>query len=377
MKFISDILVISSCILGFFMALSIAGSAFFRSKANKYLSFSVFILTIIMLLGWLNAGTGILGLIRAIMWELLIPVTLLSYFLIHINYSFVDSKAYKLLYLPFIISLVIDVIMELDFSMKWYTLPVTTNDFIVRLIFEIENWMSLLFNAVAMIWSRILIKRSIIDRRIKSWLLWLNLMLLGIVLMWFLQELGYIFFRYAFNSRIIWVSISILLWFILYFGVFKLQIAIERKEIHLLIEKQKKEKGGTKHIQEGIVLNSGSGNTDQQSKLTAQFMKLIEQDDWYKNPLLSRLDLATELGISEGYLSQKINQEIGKSVIQIINEHRIAEAKRLLHDPAFNKYSVDAIGMESGFKSKSVFYDLFKSGTGLSPGAFRKQIKMS
>ncbi|MGD2035915.1 MAG: helix-turn-helix domain-containing protein, partial [Bacteroidales bacterium] len=322
----------------------------------------------IMFLGWLNAGTGIFEMIRAIMWELLIPVTLLSYFLVHLNHPFVSSKAYKLLYMPFLITLVIDVILELDFSMKWYKLPITVDNFIIQLFFEIENWLSLFFNAISMIWSRILIKRSTNDKKIKSWLLRLNFMLLAIIFIWFFQELGNLFLGSAFSSQIIWVSISVLLWFILYFGVFKLQIAIERKEIHQLIERQKKEK----QHQEWVILNSKFNRTTQQSKLIARFMQLIEQDDWYKNPLLSRLDLATELGISEGYLSQKINQELGKSVIQIINEYRIAEAKRLLQDPAFNKYSIEAIGMEAGFKSKSVFYDLFKSSTGMSPGIFRK-----
>ncbi len=103
----------------------------------------------------------------------------------------------------------------------------------------------------------------------------------------------------------------------------------------------------------------------------------MEQDKWYKNPLLSRLDLATELNISEGYLSQTVNQELEKSIIQLLNEYRFTESKELLQNESFRKYSIEAIGLESGFKSKSVFYDVFKSSTGMSPGEFRKRHKMS
>jgi len=98
----------------------------------------------------------------------------------------------------------------------------------------------------------------------------------------------------------------------------------------------------------------------------------MEEEELYKNPLLSRLDLATRLGTNEGYLSQIINQEINKSVVQFINEYRIEASKNLLHNPAFNKFSVEAIGMEAGFKSKSAFYKTFKTSLEMSPGAFRK-----
>ncbi|WP_344820962.1 AraC family transcriptional regulator [Aquimarina gracilis] len=43
-----------------------------------------------------------------------------------------------------------------------------------------------------------------------------------------------------------------------------------------------------------------------------------------------------------------------------------------MHDPVFHKYSVEAIGLEAGFKSKSAFYSTFKASLGMSPGAFRK-----
>ena len=117
-----------------------------------------------------------------------------------------------------------------------------------------------------------------------------------------------------------------------------------------------------------------SSNT---SNIVSQLYKLMEDEEVYKNPLLSRFDLANLLGTSEGYLSQIINQEINKSVIQFVNEYRIGTAKNLLHNPVFNKFSVEAIGMEAGFKSKSAFYNAFNISLKMSPGAFRKLQKTS
>lgn len=368
MNFIFAILIISGSVLGLFLSLAIGGTSFFRSKANTYLSFSILLLTIIMFLGWLNAQTGILKMIYAIMWELLVPITFLSYFLAHLNHPFLKSKGYKLLYLPFIISLVIDVILELDFSMNVYKLPLTVNTPAVRIFFEIEYWLAVSLNVILMLWSLLLILKSIIDKRVKSWLIRLNLMLLSIIFIWLMQE--FIGFINSFSTQIFWVSISILLWFVLYYGVFKLQIAIERKEIREIIQKSKKISAYQEPLKENII-------NVQQSKYTAQLIKLMEQDKWYKNPFLSRHDLATELNISEGYLSQTVNQELGRSIIQLLNEYRLAESKELLQNESFRKYSIEAIGLESGFKSKSVFYDVFKSSTGMSPGEFRKRHKMS
>jgi len=55
-----------------------------------------------------------------------------------------------------------------------------------------------------------------------------------------------------------------------------------------------------------------------------------------------------------------------------VNDYRIEAAKKLLHNPTFNKYVIEAIGMEVGFKSKSAFYKAFNASLGMSPGMFRK-----
>jgi AraC-like DNA-binding protein len=321
-----------------------------------------------MLLGWLNPGTGVLNMLNAMMWELLVPITLLSYFLIHLKHPFFKSRPYNLLYLPFIITLVIDVLLELDYSMNLYELPFTEDAFYIYLYYEIENWSALSFNAASMLWSLALVMKSSLDKRIKKWLIRLDLMFLIIISIWLIRDLGVIFLSRTFSSHLILASISIIIWTVLYLGVFKLQIIIEGKEIHKLVERSFK---GISH-QVSIKNNKETNITEQKSKYTIQLIQLLEKDKLYKNPALSRSDIAAELNISEGYLSQTINQDLGKSIIQLIHEYRIMESKELLQNQSFRKYSLEAIGLESGFKSKSVFYDVFKTSTGMSPGEFRK-----
>jgi AraC-like DNA-binding protein len=377
MQELSDVLIISGGFLGFFMALSLAQSLFFKSKANNYLAASLFILNLIMLLGWHDAYTGWLGLLRSLMLEFLFPVTLFAYFLIHIQHPFFQSKQFSFLYIPFALTLVVDVFLEGDYAMNWYQLPFEREHPYIDLFFLIEDTGALIYNIVLMMIARKLIRQSAIDKGIKSWLLKLNALILSILLIWFVNELAEVFLDSMFITQFIWVAISILFWIVLYYGVFKLQIAIQKDEIHQLRNLQKK---ASKEENLAIKDKPPSIQTNgslQTSKLIAQLIKVMEQKELYKNPFLSRLDLATELNISEGYLSQIINQELNKPLTQFINEYRIGEAKKLLQDPSFDKYSIEAIGMEAGFKSRSAFYTTFKSHTALSPGKFRKQHKKS
>ena len=55
-----------------------------------------------------------------------------------------------------------------------------------------------------------------------------------------------------------------------------------------------------------------------------------------------------------------------------VNGFRVEAAIAKLQDPAFDQLSVEGIGLESGFQSRSAMYAAFKKQTGYSPGHFRQ-----
>ena len=70
------------------------------------------------------------------------------------------------------------------------------------------------------------------------------------------------------------------------------------------------------------------------------------------------------------YVSQVISQDLRTSFYELVNRHRIAEAKRLLHaDP---DETVLSIAMNVGFNSKSAFHAAFRRCTGITPSEFRQ-----
>jgi len=73
-------------------------------------------------------------------------------------------------------------------------------------------------------------------------------------------------------------------------------------------------------------------------------------------------------------LSQVINENIGKSFFDFVNEYRVRETKKALADSRSEQFSILGIAMDAGFNSKSAFYTAFKKYTGMTPSQFKEQI---
>ncbi len=359
---ILDFAIIASGIIGYFISISLVTISFYKNRANNYLSLSLFLLTSLTLLGWFNIENTVLDFLNNPVLEYLFGVVLFTYFLIQIEHKYLKKSWYKWLYLPFIGALIIETIIYFDAIFNLY------NSEFNDMIFHIMDNAPFVYNVFLIFWGRKLIKGSkTMSVAKKRWLLRLNLFIICIIIIWLLSSIEFYVFNSEYTTSFLWMGLSFLSWWILYYGVFKLQLIIQKEEIHNYLASKK-----TNKTQRKKEINQNTF-----SKIITQLYTLMDAEELYKNPLLSRLDLANRLEISEGYLSQIINQEINKSVIQFVNDYRIETAKNLLHNPVFNKYSVEAIGMEAGFKSKSAFYKTFKTSLGMSPGAFRKLQKTS
>ena len=355
--------IIFSGIIGYFISISLVTISFYKNRANNYLSLSLFLLTSLTLLGSFDIENTVLEFLNNPVLEYLFGVTLFTYFLIQIEHVYLKKSWYKWLYFPFISALVIETILYLGSVFNF------NNSIVEDIAFYIMDNASFVYNVFLIFWGRKLIKGSTkTSKDKKRWLLRLNLFIICIILIWLLSTIEFYVFNSEYATILLWVGLSFLSWWILYYGVFKLQLIVQKEEIHdYLLSKERS------------IKNQPKKKVDQNavSKITTQLYHLMDVDELYKNPLLSRLDIANRLEISEGHLSKIINQEINKSVIQFVNDYRIEAAKNLLQDPVFNKYSVEAIGMEAGFKSKSAFYKTFNTNLGMSPGTFRKLQKTS
>jgi len=356
---------ITSVIIGYFVSISLITTSFYKSPANNYLSLSLFLITTLTLLEWprISLDNIFFQFLSNIRLDFLFATTFFTYFLIQIKNKRINKYWYKRIYLPFFCSFIFEILISFfDYILNIY------NSFFDILIYLTIDIASTSLNVFLIFWGRRLIKNSdTISEDKRRWLLRLNLFIICIIVIWILTKIEYFAHSTLYTRYILWMQLSLFSWWILYYGVFKLQVIAQKEEIHdSLVSKRVHSPQIKKKIKSATT-----------SKVITQLYKLMEDEEVYKNPLLSRLDLATRLETSEGYLSQIINQEINKSIIQFVNEYRIEAAKNLLHNPVFNKYSVEAIGMEVGFKSKSAFYNAFNLDLKMSPGSYRKLQKTS
>lgn len=83
--------------------------------------------------------------------------------------------------------------------------------------------------------------------------------------------------------------------------------------------------------------------------------------------------LSEQTGISKNHLSQILNQGLSKNFHEYINELRVEEVKRLLVDENYSHLTINAIGLQAGYKSKSAFNTNFKRTTGKTPVQWKQQ----
>ncbi|MTI20190.1 AraC family transcriptional regulator [Fulvivirga sp. RKSG066] len=110
---------------------------------------------------------------------------------------------------------------------------------------------------------------------------------------------------------------------------------------------------------------------DEASQILNALDALMIDEKLYINPELKIKDVAARLNISPHLLSQVLNDNLKKSFKHYINEFRIHAATEMIKKN--HQITLEAIGTDSGFKSKSTFYEAFKTVQGQTPAKFRKE----
>ena len=109
-----------------------------------------------------------------------------------------------------------------------------------------------------------------------------------------------------------------------------------------------------------------------QIKMEKIELQMLEKKAYLDNDL-NLIKLAALVSITPHQLSYTINQGFKVNFFQFVNGYRIEKAKSLLLDNKMNKYSILGIAYESGFNSKTTFYNTFKKITGETPTNYKER----
>ena len=104
-----------------------------------------------------------------------------------------------------------------------------------------------------------------------------------------------------------------------------------------------------------------------------KIIEYFEKEKGYLNPDLNMNVLSVQLKIPKYQITEVLNTTIGMNFFQFVNYYRVEAVKKMLSNPQ-NKFSIEAIGYDCGFTSKSSFYTVFKNITGETPVSFRNKV---
>lgn len=199
----------------------------------------------------------------------------------------------------------------------------------------------------------------------KSNLHWLRNLLAGMLVIWLVILLGNFVTDSALGDRAIYISVSIFVLFIGFFGLRQGNIFMNLPDgciIEGLTEndKQRYTKSGLKE--------------EQATEVKQQLEILMTERKLFLDENISLPQLADIINIHPNYLSQVVNERFQKNFYDFINSYRVEEFKRIVSLEKNKNKTFFALALDCGFNSKASFNSSFKKLTGTTPSGFVKSL---
>lgn len=370
---------------GYVLAFFLFASKFYRSTANSWLALFAILLSTFSILDVIGGHYRADSLVAEfflsdISLDFLIYVPLYIYFKYSSLTGKISIREISLLCAPFFIDTLFNIYLVTN-----YSITEIINSQSIQTFYTIESVVIIFFNLYLCYKSyQIINNASSVEKR--KWLLkvWRSsfMILLAFTIVTFVAAFTGVEFNYI--LLIIYASISIWLFWIIYGGVVNLNLIEDRAQIrNRLSETQLLNQS---HLPtEEVQMQVAEAVTPIKQEITEKRIKtdtidnhfqaietIVTNEYLYRDENLNIDEVSDRVGLSVSYVSQIINQIIGMNFPSWINTLRIMEVKDMLRDREFENYTVVAIGLEAGFKSKSAFYASFKKITGVTPTQFRK-----
>jgi len=374
MEFVNIILLISAS-QGFLFGFAILLSPYFKSQTNKYLGYSILILAFLMFNVYLDTleiyqQYPKLLILYDIEWIFLFPVFFFHYILKSIDHNLLENKNLFLLYIPFSFSVIINIVFNLEYVYGWYMYSWEYKELVYGWVFNTQEFGYYSFNFVIAIWAYSILKnKKYVDHQNGKWLKRLCIWEVVLVASWILVDITDMIFGigYEIGISIICSGASLFIFWIVYNGIYSLKLTNTQKGFISFADNDVHRKKSEISVSQHSF-----------SKNNVYFLKLenlLQREYIYRDPNLNQEMIAETLNISSGYLSQIVNDITKKNFTAYINSYRVKEVKDMILNEEFDKYSLLAIGLEAGFKSKTTFYTSFKKETGLTPNQFKTNQK--
>lgn len=381
MKYVNLILLITVS-QGFTFGFAMSFSPSYKGDINKYLGYSILTLATLMLnvyLDYIGVFTKYVNfkVLYDIEWIFLFPVFFFLYVLKSINHDLEKSKKLCVLYLPFLLSVVLNVLFNLEYTYQYFSFSGEHKELIYEWIFGVQEFGYYSFNFILALWAyKILREKKNLTYPNNKWLRSLCIWVCSLVTFWILLDVSDMFFDigYEIGVSIICISASVFIFWVVYHGIYTLKLTNLHKENTYNVKSEPLSINLTQASENKKIKNPDTLFSED-NRYFQKLESLLIKDHIYRDPYLSQERVAELLNISSGYLSQIVNDVTKKNFAAYINSYRVKEIKKMIVSAEFDKYSLLAIGLEAGFKSKTTFYTSFKKETGLTPSQYKSKYK--
>ena len=355
---IFNIIILIGVFQGFVFGFMVFFNKNYRIPTNYFLVFTA------LALSFNNLQYLVLdiGIVESLYFQFPFEFIIMPMFYIFVNmYLKIRSNRRDLIliFLPFLLSLLFRIIVKLNLF--------SFSEAIIRLLVTAEEFLSLFFSCLMIIlilrriyrYERSKVKFNLLEIKAKT--KWLKQAL-------FIGITTCVFWLFVIKDSIarfekdlsvfypLWIIISILVYWIVYKGIVQTRILNQRFDI----------RNDTINS-----LNSAKNLFDTNDNLFVKIEGAIISEKLFLNPNLSLDVIADRFDVSVSHLSRVISKNSEYSFTDFINKLRINESKKMLTNEEYKNYTIEAIGYESGFNSKSNFYTAFKKETQTTPSTYR------
>ncbi len=365
---------------GIILGLIILKSSVFNSNSNKYLAYLLFTLSIILLNHVFEVEEVLtrypfLGFITHAEWVFLIPAFLFLFIINRIDNTIQKKKFFYWCFIPFAYSAVLTISQDLDYIAGLYTIPQSGID-LIKILGMIHLTLAVTFIPFLLLYSYFM-ARHLKDSQEKKWVTTLLIIVSSLVFAYLITCLAGIFFQFDISPTInvLALSVTFIIHWTAYVGIYKYKLAKNKEAVYNFLNDDLTISYANLQVVEYAVQEEFRESITADNLYFQKLEILCRDQHIYTDSTLNREKVAEKLGISAGYVSQIINTITEDNFANYINQYRVEAVKEMIANSEYDNYNLLAMGLESGFTSKTTFYKAFKKVTGQTPNEYKNTSK--
>lgn len=276
---------------------------------------------------------------------------------------------------PFAFSAILNIARDLDHVAGFYTIPESSIYLfkilgIIHLILAVTFIPFLLCNCY-------FLTRYLKDAQEKKWIITLLTIISSSIFAFLIIYLTSLFIQFDLSATmsILALAATFIIHWTSYMGIYKYKLAKNKEAVYNFLNHDLTISYGNPQILEDTRVEEYRESITADNPYFQKLELLFKEQHIYTDSTLNREKIAEKLGISAGYLSQIVNTITGDNFANYINYYRVEAVKEMISNSEYENYNLLAMGLESGFTSKTTFYKAFKKVTGQTPNEYKNTKK--